>query len=134
MNEDKEKCRLCSGSGEHFYDLCPICGGAGYVDWIEQIVGCKDTKFKTIEAKRIADNALRQLREASFVIQRQLDTETTPNRSAMEEFIRIKMREANLGDLCVGAYVSDAERALELRVEFNLLDERYGVSVLCPMI
>jgi len=129
---DKEKCRLCSGRGEHFYDLCPVCGGAGYVDWIEQIVGVYKNKFKSIEAKQTADFAFKCLRDASNHVQRCID-ETTPNKSAIEEFVRSKMRKANVGDLRVGVNVSDNERALELRVEFNLLDERYGFSVLCPM-
>jgi len=129
----KDKCKLCSGSGEYSYDLCPVCGGAGKVDWIEQIVGVRENKFKSIECKQIVDDAYKRMREATNMVQRHINTSTTPNKSAIEEFVRSEMRQANIGDLRVLVYKVDKKRSLEIRAEFNLLDERYGISVLCPM-
>ena len=57
MIMDKDMCTFCIGTGEYHLNLCPKCGGAGVVDWIEQIVGVHTNKYKSVEAKRVADDA-----------------------------------------------------------------------------
>ncbi len=45
MNGEKFKCKKCSGTGTiiepdiYINSICTVCGGSGYVDWIENITG-----------------------------------------------------------------------------------------------